>query len=719
MSRRQRNGPTPIESRNPYGIHYVLMNSHPSLAEGTRVSRANVQRMSIRRPFLLLCVLSGGALAQSAELLDAVRVHQPQVAQKAREALLACVAPKCRDGDRLALLTAQLELSDGDPAAAVKVLTPHRPPKGLEAFYGWYLGEAQAYAGQRSAALKTLRGARKGAPAWLDRKLELRVAELQLDLGQAAKARPVLEAAAAADPSPELLLDRALCRRATKDVAGANADLRTLLLKYPTHPHSAFALTTLEAQAPVTWTPEEELARAQSMLSHGDAAAALALSAHISLESLAQRVALLRGQALLARGKDSEALVELELAAHGASAAVAAEAMMTQARRLMRLGKNEEARAAFHALDLKFPRDLNADEAGYLHAWLAMNVGDDTTAAADFTSFEERHAFSKRRDEARWFRGFSLFRLGRQAEARGVLLSLAADFPKSSLVPQALYWATRSLQQLGSLDAGVGDAGVPDPAQEYQALIAGFGGSFYARLAIERLRELGVEPTDPFPTRPKQLIVKTPPSLALAAELSKTGLLRDAWEEVQRVVSTVSGADQALLVGHALQALGEFGPAHALAARYLWGPVYSQHAPEALALMYPRAWRSSVETSAEDHHIDPYFAWAIMRRESAFRPEVTSFADARGLMQLIPPTAKQIGLETKHPIADPDELYAPETNVRLGCAYLSALFARLEHPGLVAAAYNGGSVERQRAVRSMGRRDSLQGDARLRKAGRR
>ncbi len=659
--------------------------------------------MSIRPPLLVLILLSESALAQSAELLDAVRVHQPNVAQKAREALAACAAPTCRDGDRLALLTAQLELSDGDAPAAVKLLTTHRAPKGLEGFYGWYLGEAQAYAGQRAAALKTLKGARRGVPPWLEKKIGLRVAELQLDLGQAAKARPALEAAAASDPTPELLLDRALCRRATNDQLGANADLRLLALKYPTHPHAAFALATLEAQAPVTWTPDEELARAQAMLAHGDAAGALTLSRLLTAEGLAQRVALLRGQAFLARGKDTEALAELEKAALGSSAPVAAEAMMAQARRLMRLGKNPEARAAFQALDFKFPKDLNADEAGYLHAWLAMNAGDDATAVGDFSAFEERHPFSKRRDEARWFRGFSLFRLGRAAEARAVLTSLAADFPKSSLVPQALYWATRSLQQLDASDAGVGDGGSPaDAAQEYQALITGFGGSFYARLAIERLRELQVEPTDPFPTRPKTLIVKTPPALALAAELSKAGLLRDAWEEVQHVVGSVTGADQALLVGHALQAIGEFGPAHALAARYLWGPVYSQHAPEALALMYPRAWRSSVETSAQDHHIDPYFAWAIMRRESAFRPEVTSFADARGLMQLIPPTAKQIGLETKHPLADADELYAPETNVRLGCAYLSALFARLEHPGLVAAAYNGGPSSVVKWARSRG-----------------
>jgi len=69
---------------------------------------------------------------------------------------------------------------------------------------------------------------------------------------------------------------------------------------------------------------------------------------------------------------------------------------------------------------------------------------------------------------------------------------------------------------------------------------------------------------------------------------------------------------------------------------------------------------------------------------------VTSSADARGLMQLIPPTARSIALELKLPPADDAELYSPEWNIRLGTWYLRALTTRLHHPTLVAAAYNGG-----------------------------
>jgi soluble lytic murein transglycosylase len=223
----------------------------------------------------------------------------------------------------------------------------------------------------------------------------------------------------------------------------------------------------------VVWTQEEQLARAQAQLAQGDAAGCLATLAEVTAESLAQRVALTRGQALLTRGRDTEALADLELASTGPSPSVAADAVMAQARRLMRLGDNAGARKAFQRVDTTWPKDHDADEAGYLAAWLAMNSGELDAAVTDFAAFERNHPNSRRLDEARWFRAFSLLKLSRLAEAREVARTIAVDFPKSSLVPQALYWATRASQlepAKASVDAGV----VIDIEREYRELAEAF-----------------------------------------------------------------------------------------------------------------------------------------------------------------------------------------------------------------------------------------------------
>lgn len=645
----------------------------------------------------LLALHATASRAQSSELLAAVRVHAPALAERAQGELDAC--GPCPERARLSLLTGVLWLSEGEPGRAAAQLAAVKPPPKLEPFHGWYLGEAQAWSGARAAAVKTLTRAKERAPAALARRIEVRVAELQLELGQAAKALKVLEAAAAESPTPEALLTRAYARRATGAPDAAATDLRTLLLRFPTHPHAVEALRLLSLSGPPTFGFEEQLLRAQALLAHGAPTEALAQLEAAPLPegkerpAAAARKALLEGQALLVRGKEADAFARLDFAAAQGRPATAAEAMMTKARRLMRAQQHQDARALMLALDAKYPDNGNAPEAAYLGAWLSLADGRFEQAVEDFDAFEARHAGSKKRDEARWFRAWALFRLGRSDAARAGLQALVEEFPKSSLVPQATYWSARVAQLGGLTHASTGDAGRPSPIdleKEYRDVARAFPGTIYAVLAAERLKGLGRTPPRLFAVAPKSLSVQPPASLALALELSRTGLLRDASDEVNRVVGQVSSADEALTTGHALQGVGEYGAAHALAARWLWGQVYTARRPEALALMYPRAYRETVEAHAASVGLDPFLAWAIMRRESGFRPEVVSSADARGLMQIIPPTAKAIALELKTPTPAPDDLYAPELNVRFGTWYLSALIDRMAHPALCAASYNAG-----------------------------
>ena len=77
-----------------------------------------------------------------------------------------------------------------------------------------------------------------------------------------------------------------------------------------------------------------------------------------------------------------------------------------------------------------------------------------------------------------------------------------------------------------------------------------------------------------------------------------------------------------------------------------------------------------------------------MRQESAFDPEVVSYADAIGLMQLMPATAIAVAARTGT-TASRNVLYDPTANVRLGAAYLAELERRYGVP-LCFAAYNAG-----------------------------
>jgi endonuclease YncB( thermonuclease family) len=83
--------------------------------------------------------------------------------------------------------------------------------------------------------------------------------------------------------------------------------------------------------------------------------------------------------------------------------------------------------------------------------------------------------------------------------------------------------------------------------------------------------------------------------------------------------------------------------------------------------------------------VDPVLVRAVVRQESNWDPRATSNKGARGLMQLMPPTAGDYG------VTDPDTLYDPQTNLQTGIQHLKRLLGK--YPGdeqMALAAYNAG-----------------------------
>ena len=102
---------------------------------------------------------------------------------------------------------------------------------------------------------------------------------------------------------------------------------------------------------------------------------------------------------------------------------------------------------------------------------------------------------------------------------------------------------------------------------------------------------------------------------------------------------------------------------------------------------FPLAYREALSKSAKKNAISPEWAFAITRRESSFMTDAYSGAGARGLMQLMPGTARYLEkarVKTR-------KLYDPEFNVQLGTRYLRYLMDKMnDNPVLATAAYNAG-----------------------------
>ena len=96
--------------------------------------------------------------------------------------------------------------------------------------------------------------------------------------------------------------------------------------------------------------------------------------------------------------------------------------------------------------------------------------------------------------------------------------------------------------------------------------------------------------------------------------------------------------------------------------------------------------------AALNTNISKSFAMAISRQESAWNPQAQSSANARGLMQLLPTTAKATADNAKLPYAGEADLFKPLNNILLGTAHLAELNTKYPNNRiLIASAYNAGA----------------------------
>jgi soluble lytic murein transglycosylase len=578
----------------------------------------------------------------------------------------------------------------GDFAGAAAALAPFES-EGAQASVGllgpwcaFYRGDAQFWGGDFAGAARSFAAARAldpGGPAAA--RALAREAQARYQAGELAAAVPLLEEALRARPSAELglLLGNAL--EELGQSAAAIARWRRVYVEFPEHPAARVAGRKLAraGAASAVLGSADHLARSGRLLALGLGKKALA-SAHRAL--FAARAEAERSRALLAIARAHASLKDsaeaeqraLELASGAGPASVRIEAGVLAARLALARGAAQAAAARLADIAARYPAEPEAAEAAFLGAWTLFNVRDFAGCARRFTALLDERRSGPRQSEQLWYAGYCSYRSGDAAAAQRYFKEL--ERRSAALAPQALYWLGRSAPTREEAEG------------RFRAAIRRAPAGWYAWLARLRLAESGSAP-EPFKLSAAEPGASLPSDdrERRAELLAGLGLRRDALGEMEGATRRTADPAQALRVARLCLRLGLYERAYSVANARLWPAAFERGDPEALALLYPRAYPEAVRSASSAVGLDPYFTWAIMRRESAFDPLAQSFARAFGLMQLLSPTARKIATLAGEERPDLKALQEPERILPLATWYLADLAGRFGHAALAAAAYNG------------------------------
>lgn len=487
-----------------------------------------------------------------------------------------------------------------------------------------------------------------------------------------------------------LQLAEALSRAGERDAA--IEVLTELVVDRPEHPEAALAVQALEALSgvPIALTREQRMRRAERFRSqrrYDEALAELDQAGRPSDRAELRRWLHLRGMTLFeARRRYAEAAEVLRESA-SLGGAHAQDDEFHAARALSRADRDRDAVVLYRRFARAHPQHRRAAEALYLAAWLELRHGmrGGERRMRQFVGSAHARRAPRLAREGLWLLALHAFEKGQHRRAIQLFEQYAESDPQTLVRARGLYWLGRAHQA----------------ARDRRRAIAAYRRAlhveplhWYALLARQRLLDLGVDPGSPFPEPPSGASAPPPPATELPEEVTfyaALGLRQDALAALRAQERALRNQGGLRVLVEAYRTLDEPSRLRRLA----WSTelVRSRRAPGAAdhwrwEAAYPRPWTESVRTAATVVGLTPALLYSVMWQESGFDPDAVSYADAIGLMQLIPPTAErvatQLGFELRR-----EMLFDPATNIRLGAAYIGGLVERLGVP-LCFAGFNAG-----------------------------
>jgi len=273
--------------------------------------------------------------------------------------------------------------------------------------------------------------------------------------------------------------------------------------------------------------------------------------------------------------------------------------------------------------------------------------------------------------DAQWHAGWVALRYGNKPlEAARYLTTLYESVTTPISRARAAYWVGRALEASGGSAA----------ANAWYTRAAENNTTFYGQLAANKLPSTVTHlRSDPLPTALSLVNSDLDELITTAKALDEIGQNKLARDFLRVAARAAQSREDAAAIAAAARALG-----------YLDLSVFAARRAARAGLILMEAGYPVVDVPTTDAP-EQALTLAIIRQESNFDKDARSRVGARGLMQLMPATARQVARGLKIPYVLSRLTAEPDFNLRVGSSYLQA---QLEAFGgsyvLAVAAYNAG-----------------------------
>lgn len=522
------------------------------------------------------------------------------------------------------------------------------------------------------------------------------------ETGHSQEAIDALNAYSPTNTKPPLLLERAHAYQAGHQLARAAKDYQTLFYKFPLSDEGKSAGTSLPQ---IAKTLGKEYAYPGVELQ--DQRAQTFYDAHKWREARAEYdklLTMLRDPANPTRQRaqlrTAQARVQLKgsytllSSLKTSDPEVDAERLYSLSQAYRTSKRESDMLTTIESVADKYPQSSSTEEALMAagnYYWVLL---DRTKAASYYRRILEAFPNGKNAFNCEWRIAWVAY-LERQPYADDKLTVFLRKYPVSANASDALYWLGRNSERSGN----------PAHARAFYAKVVDrFPQTYFGRAAAARLKKLGPGDADPVDFLSQ---IPAPPTLRPFDEPIPPAAA-DRWARAQalRVIAFDSSAELELKNAYFATssprflleaAQAAFDQGH-FAAGMAYGRIivpsfdsrqFSDVPVSVWKVLYPLPYEAALRREAARNDFDPMFAAGLIRQESTFQADVVSYANAIGLMQVLPKTGRILAKQLKVKY-NKNMLFQPDYNLQLGMLYIANLVRLTGAPEYAAAAYNAG-----------------------------